>query len=158
MHERIYRAILEYASNGKAPILSPIEKEVYDHCRHEMIENPGVVLTVPTSYPESGIEMRYAGANGDGLTLEEVTKLSEIAEAVFCKTFSEEIAEHFWRLLQLHFGGSCSGSIADVASERGTCGRCPASSLSQQSKFPSRKHFSVSSPHRPCEGIPALSR
>jgi len=28
---------------------------------------------------------------------------------VFCKTFLEEIAKHFWRLLQLHFGGSCSG-------------------------------------------------
>lgn len=82
MHERTDRAILQYALNGKAPILTPIEKEAYDRCRQEVLENPGVEWSIPTSYPDSGIEMRYAGAHGDGLTLDEVTRLSQIAEAV----------------------------------------------------------------------------
>ena len=82
MHERTYRAILQYALNGKAPILTPIEKEAYDRCRREVLENPGVEWIIPTDFPDSGIEMRYAGARGDGLTLDEVTKLSETAEAV----------------------------------------------------------------------------
>ena len=82
MHERTHQAILQYALNGKAPILTPIEKEAYDHCRQEVLENPGTEWTIPTSYPDSGIEMRYAGAQGDGLTLDEVTELSEKAEAV----------------------------------------------------------------------------
>ena len=51
------------------------------------------------------------------------------SQAVFCKPFLEEIAKHFWRLLQLHFGGSCSRSITDEVSERGACGRRPARSL-----------------------------
>lgn len=82
MHERTHRAILQYALNGKAPILTPIEKETYDRCRQEVLEHPGVEWTISTSYPDSGIEMRYADARGEGLTLDEVTKLSQIAEAV----------------------------------------------------------------------------
>lgn len=82
MHERTVRTILRYALDGRAPILTPIEKETYDSFRREVLEHPGMEFTIPTSYPDSGIEMRYAGARGEGLTLEEVTKLSETAEAV----------------------------------------------------------------------------
>lgn len=82
MHERKEREILQYALTGKAPVLTPIEQETYDSYRKDILEKPNVEWYIPTSYPDRGIEMRYAGAQGDGLTLDEVTKLSGKAEAV----------------------------------------------------------------------------
>ncbi|MBQ6174434.1 MAG: hypothetical protein IJK28_07405 [Clostridia bacterium] len=82
MHERIQRAILQYALSGKPPVLTPIEQEAYDRSRRQVLANPGVEFIIPTSYPDSGIELRYADTRGDGLTRDEVDKLSEKAEVI----------------------------------------------------------------------------
>lgn len=74
-------------------------------------------------------------------------------------------ASPFWRKLQNIFGGCCSSKMEEVAAthyghDRGA-GHPQGHhvrSLYYQPKFPSRKLFSVSSPQRQDEGIPALSR
>ncbi len=82
MHERKQRELLQYALSGEHPVLTPLEQAQYDRDREEVLRNPGVEWVIPTSLPDSGIEMRYAGARGDGLTLDEVVNLSRKAEAV----------------------------------------------------------------------------
>lgn len=74
-------------------------------------------------------------------------------------------ASPFWRKLQNIFGGCCSSKMEEVAATHYGHGRGAGHpqghhvrSLYYQPKFPSRKLFSVSSPQRQDEGIPALSR
>ncbi len=82
MHERIERNILQYALCGQAPVLTPIEQAVYERYCENIRKDPDVEWYIPTGYPDSGIVMRYAGTKGDGLTRDEVDRLSEVAEAV----------------------------------------------------------------------------
>lgn len=82
MHERIERYLLYCACSGEEPVLTPIEREIYESYRKTIAENPGKEIRIPTSYPDSGIKMRYAGNDGKGITVQEVTELSQKAEAV----------------------------------------------------------------------------
>ena len=70
MHERKTREILLYAQSGKAPVLTPIEKAVYNSFRQDVLNNVNMEWYIPTDLPDSGIEMRYAGVRGDVLTID----------------------------------------------------------------------------------------
>lgn len=85
--------------------------------------------------------------------------------AVAQRSFAVFFASPFWRKLQNIFGGCCSSKMEEVAATHYGHGRGAGHpqghhvrSLYYQPKFPSRKLFSVSSPQRQDEGIPALSR
>lgn len=82
MHERISRMLLNCALFNDVPVMTPVEREEYLSFVRAIAKYPGAEISIPTSYPEYGIEMRYAGAKGDGLTAEEVENLSRKVQPI----------------------------------------------------------------------------
>ena len=104
--------------------------QLLDDSRKPLPMRPGDIAKVDSEYVRHGTVSIFCFIQPHTCFLQDLFGES-------CRTFLEVIAAPFWRLLQrIHRG-------------RGHF---------QNSKFPSQKLFSVSSPQRPCEGIPALSR
>ena len=62
--------------------MTPIERKYYLSFVRTARKFPGCEIDIPTSLPDYGIEMRYAGVNGDGVTLEEAEDLSGKAQFI----------------------------------------------------------------------------
>ena len=85
MHERILLDLLDSALRNEEPVMTPIERKYYLDFVRTAKEFPGCVIDIPSDCPEYGIEMRYAGANGDGVTLEEAEDLSRKAQFIISR-------------------------------------------------------------------------
>ena len=85
MHEKILWDLLDSALRNEEPVMTPIERKHYLDFVRTAKEFPGCVIDIPTSLPDYGIEMRYAGANGDGVTLEEAEDLSRKAQFIISR-------------------------------------------------------------------------
>ena len=82
MHEKILWDLLDSALRNEEPVMMPIERKYYLSFVRTAREFPGREIDIPTSLPDYGIEMRYAGVNGDGVTLEEAEDLSGKAQFI----------------------------------------------------------------------------
>lgn len=84
MHEKTMVWLLDAAVRGDEPLMTPVERREYDSYRKDIAAHPGMGWSVPTGYPDYGIEMRYSGTEGNGLSFAEVRDLDEKAQRIIC--------------------------------------------------------------------------
>lgn len=85
MHEKILWDLLDSALRNEEPVMTPIERKYYLDFVRTAKEFPGCVIDIPSDCPEYGIEMRYAGTNGGGVTLEEAEDMSRKAQFIISR-------------------------------------------------------------------------
>ena len=64
------------------------------------------------------VEYADRGDLFEGLSIWEEEKYRSLQGTVFCKTFLDKVAKHFWTLLHVHFGHNCKALASVVCASQ----------------------------------------